>query len=64
MLRTHTGLPQLINKNVYDLHLFKINPFEIGKPCIIIAGGELVFEQYIMDIKRGNMTLRFKMMMQ
>ena len=25
--------------------------FEIGKPCIIIAGIELLFEQYRMDLK-------------
>ena len=37
MLRIHTGLRKLSKKNVYELHLLKMNPFEIGKPCIIIA---------------------------
>ena len=31
-----------------------MNPFEIGKPCIIIAGRELLFEQYRMALKREN----------
>ena len=38
-------------KNVYDLHLKTINPFEIGKPCIIIARKELLFEEYRMALK-------------
>ena len=28
-----------------------MNPFEIGKPCIIIAGRELLFEQHRMALK-------------
>ena len=31
-----------------------MNPFEIGKPCIIIARRELLFEQYRMDLKRDK----------
>ena len=52
MLRIHTGLRKLSKKNVYDLHLKKLNPFEIGKPCIIIARRVLLFLQYRMAPKR------------
>ena len=31
-----------------------MNPFEIGKPCIIIAGRELLLKQYIMALKRDK----------
>ena len=51
MLRIHTGLQKMSKKNVYDLHLKQMNPFEIGKPCIIIAEKELLFEQYRMALK-------------
>ena len=54
MLRIHIGLKKLSKKNVYDLHLKKMNPFEIGKPCIIIAGRELLLKQYIMALKRDK----------
>ena len=45
MLRIHNGLQKLIKKNVYDLHLKKMNPFDRRKPCIKISKGELLFEQ-------------------
>ena len=31
-----------------------MNPFEIGKPCIIIARREMLFKQYIMALKRDK----------
>ena len=31
-----------------------MNPFEIGKQCIIISRKELLFEQYIMALKRDK----------
>ena len=31
-----------------------MNPFLIGKPCIIIASRELLFEQYIMALKQDK----------
>ena len=31
-----------------------MNQFEISKPCIIIASRELLFEQYIIDLKRDK----------
>ena len=54
MLRIHTGLRKLIKTNVYDLHLLKMNPIDIGKPWINIANSELLFEQYIMALNREN----------
>ena len=54
MLIIHTGLRKLSKKNVYDFHLLKMNPFEIGKPCIIISRIQLFFEKYRMDIKRDK----------
>ena len=50
MLRIHTGLWKLSKKNVYDLHLKQINPFDISKPSIKIAMSELLFEIYIMAL--------------
>ena len=54
MLRIHTGLRKLSNKNIYDLLFKKINPFEIGKPYINISRIEMLFEQYIMALKRDK----------
>ena len=64
MLRIHTGLRKL-GKKMYMTFIFKkMNPFEIGKPCINIERREMLFEKYRMAIKRGNMMLRFKIMIQ
>ena len=52
MLRIHTGLRKFSKTNIYDLHLKKKNPFDIGKPRIKIAKSELLFEQYRMALKR------------
>ena len=43
MSSIHTGLWKLSKTNVYDLHLKNMNPFDIGVPCINIAGSELLF---------------------
>ena len=53
MLRIHTGLRKLSKTNVYELHLKK-NPLDIGKPCINITRSEVLFEQYIMDLKQDK----------
>ena len=52
MLSIHIGLRKVSKKNVFDLHLKNMNPFEIGKSCIIIARRELLFKQYRMALKR------------
>ena len=43
MFRIHTGLWNLSNTNLYDLHLKKFNPFDTSKPCIKIANSEILF---------------------
>ena len=60
MLRIHTGLRKLSKKNVYDLHLKNMNPFEIGKPCMIIARREMLFEQYIMAINQDKYDIEVR----
>ena len=50
MLKIHTGLKKWNKGNVFDLHLKKINPFDIRVPCINIATSELLFEQYRMAL--------------
>ena len=50
MLRIHTGLRKLSKTNVYDLHIKKMIPFDIGKPCINIASSEFLFDQYKMAL--------------
>ena len=54
MLRIHTGFQKLIRKNVHDLHLKQINPFDIRIPCINIAESELLFEQYRMALNQDK----------
>ena len=54
MLRIYTGLQKLMRKNVYDLHIKRMNQFYISKPCINIAKSEVLFEQYIMSLKRDK----------
>ena len=47
-------------RNVYDLHLKKVNPFDIRVPCINIADSELLFEQYIMAPNRDKYDLEIR----
>ena len=51
MLRIHTGLQKWNKSNVYDIHIRKINPIGLDKPCIKIAKSEILFEKYIMALK-------------
>ena len=50
MLRIYTGLRKWSKRNLFDLNLKKINPFDIGEPCIHIAKSELLFQQYIIAL--------------
>ena len=34
-----------------------MNPFDINKPCIKVAKSELVFGQYITDLKRDKYSI-------
>ena len=38
--------------------IFKINLFDIGKPCIKISKSEVLFEQYIMALKRDKYDIQ------
>ena len=60
MLSIHTGLQKLSKKNLYELHLKKMNPFDIGKPCIMIAKSEVLFEQYRMALKRDKYDIEVR----
>ena len=51
MLRINNSLRKWSKRNIYDLHLLKMNPFDIHVPFIKIAKSELLFEQYRMDLK-------------
>ena len=51
---------KLSKTNVYELHLKKMNPFEIGKKCNIIARRELSFEQYRMAFKQEKYDIEVK----
>ena len=50
MLRIHTSLRKWSKRNLFDLHLKKMNPFDIRVPCIKIANSELLFEKYRMAL--------------
>ena len=43
MLRIHIGLRKWNKRNLYGLHLKKMNPFDICVPCIEITKSELLF---------------------
>ena len=52
MLRIHTGLKKWSKRNLFDLHLQKMNPSGIHETCIKIAKSEVLFGQYRMDLKQ------------
>ena len=60
MLRIHAGLRKLSHTNVYDLHLKKDHPFDIGVPCINISRGEVLFKQYIMALNRVKYDIKVR----
>ena len=60
MLRIHTGLRKLIKTNVYDFHLKQMNPFDIGVPCIKIAGSRVLFEQYRMALNQDKYNIEVR----
>ena len=54
MLRIHTGLREFSKRNVFDLHILKVNPFHICVPCLKIANIELLFVNYRMALILGK----------
>ena len=45
---------------MFDLHLKRMNPFDIRVPCIKIANSELLFEQYRMDLNREKYDIEVR----
>ena len=60
MLRIHTGLQKWSKRSVFDLHLKKMNPFDIYIPFINIANSELLFEQYIMGLNQDKYAIKVR----
>ena len=56
----HTGLRKLSNTNVYDLHLLKMNIFDIGVPCINISSSEVLFEQNRMALNQEKFDIEVR----
>ena len=52
MLRIHTGLQKWNKKDQFHIFLRDKNPLGIKRPCIMIAKNEVLFEQYIISLKR------------
>ena len=54
MLRIHTGLLKWSKKDQFQIILSDMSPLGIKQPCIMIANTELLFEQYIISLKRDK----------
>ena len=52
MLRIHTGLLKWNKKDRFHIFLRDNNPLGIKQPCIMIAKNEVLFEHYIIALKR------------
>ena len=54
MLRIHTGFQKWNKKDQFHIFLRDKNPLGIKQPCIMIAKNEVLFEQYIIALKRDK----------
>ena len=54
MLMIHTGLRNWNNKDRFHIFLRDKNPLGIKRPCNMIAKNEVLFEQYIIALKRDK----------
>ena len=54
MLRIHTGLRKWNEMDRYHILIRDNNPIGIDQPCIKIENSELLFEIYIMALKRDK----------
>ena len=59
MLRIHTGLRKWNNNNQFHIILSDMNPLGIKQPCLTIAKNEVLFEQYIISLKREKYAIEF-----
>ena len=60
MLRIHTGLRKWNTKDRFHIFLREKNPLGIKQPCIMIAKNEVLFEVYIMDLKRDKYSIEIQ----
>ena len=54
MLRIHNGLRKWNKNDRFHTILSDKNPLGIKQPCVMIAKNELLFEQYIIALKRNK----------
>ena len=54
MLRIHTGLRKWNENDWFHIILSDMIPLGIKLPCIMIAKNEMLFEQYIIALKRDK----------
>ena len=54
MLSIHTGLQKRSKNYRFHIILSDMNPLGIKQPCIMIAKNEVLFEQYIVALKRDK----------
>ena len=54
MLRIHTGLRKWNKKDQFHIFLRDKNPLGIKQTCIMIENNEVLFEQYIIALKRDK----------
>ena len=54
MLRIHTGLRKCNKNDRFNIILSDMNPLGIKQPCIMMAKNEVLFEQYIISLKRDK----------
>ena len=54
MLRIHTGLSKWTKNDQFHIILNNKNPLWINRPCLKISSNELLFEKYIIALKRDK----------
>ena len=54
MLRIHTGLRKWNKNDRFHIIISDMNPLVIKQPCLTIAKNEVLFEQYIIALKRDK----------
>ena len=54
MLKIHTGLRKWTKKDLFHIILKNMNTLVIYQPCLTIANNEVLFEKYIIALKRDK----------
>ena len=57
MLRIHTGLRNWNKNDQFHIIFSDKNPLGIKQPCIMIARNEVLFEKYIIALKRDKYAI-------